>query len=177
MSRQNLEGYEIREDGILMYRHIIYVPNDQELKGLILSKMHKVPYAGHLGYQKIIFIVKKQYYWTGMKKKVVDFIIQCLKCQKVKVEYKHPAGFLQKFPIIEWKWEVITMDFIIEFPRNVKQHDSIMVVVDKLTQVANFIPVKLVHKEANIDDIFMREVARLHGIPKIIVSDRDSNFT
>jgi hypothetical protein len=52
-----------------------------------------------------------------------------------------------------------------------------MVVVDKLTQVANFIPVKLVHKEANIDDIFMREVARLHGIPKIIVSDRDSNFT
>jgi hypothetical protein len=69
------------------------------------------------------------------------------------------------------------MDFITKFPRTAKQHDSIMVVVDKLTKAAHFIPVKSTHKEANIVDIFMCEVARLHGVPKTIVSDRDSKFT
>jgi hypothetical protein len=112
-----------------------------------------------------------------MKKEVVDFIAKCLECQKVKVEHRHPAGLLQPLPIPEWKWEVVTMDFITKLPRTTKQHDSIMVVVDKLTKVAHFIPVKLTHKEINIVDIYMREIARLHGIPKTIVTDRDPKFT
>jgi hypothetical protein len=112
-----------------------------------------------------------------MKKEVVDFIARCLECQKVKVEHRHPTGLLQPFPIPEWKWEVVTMDFITKLPRTAKQHDSIMVVVDKLTKVAHFIPVKSTHKETNIVDIYMREIARLHGVPKTIVSDRDPKFT
>jgi hypothetical protein len=68
------------------------------------------------------------------------------------------------------------MDFITKFPRTSKQHDVIMVVVENLTKVAHFIPMKVTHKETNVDDIYMKEVARLHGIPKKIVSDRDPNF-
>jgi hypothetical protein len=112
-----------------------------------------------------------------MKKEVVDFIARCLECQKVKAEHRHPAGLLQPLPIPEWKWEVVTMDFITKLPRTNKQHDSIMVVVDKLTKVAHFILVKLTHKATNIVDVYMREIARLHGIPKTIVSDRDPKFT
>jgi hypothetical protein len=171
------EGYELREDGILMYRCRVYVPNDQGVENMLLSEMHKVPYVGHPGYQKTIVAVKKQYYWPGMKKEVVDFIARCLECQKVKVEHRHPTGLLQPFPIPEWKWEVVTMDFITKFPRTAKQHDSIMVVVDKLTKAAHFIPVKSMHKETNIVEIYMREIAKLHGVPKTIVSDRDSKFT
>jgi hypothetical protein len=89
------------------------VPNDQKLKSMLLSVMHKVPYVGHLGYQKTIFIVKKQYYWHSMKKEVVDFIARCLECQKVKVEHIHRAGLLQPLPISEWKWEVVTMDLLL----------------------------------------------------------------
>jgi hypothetical protein len=136
-----------------MYRCRVYVPNDHELKSLILSEMHKSPYARHSSYQKIIVTVKKQYYWPGMKKEVVDFIARCLECQKVKDEHKHLAGLLQHFPILEWKWEVIMMDFINKFPRTTQQHDSIMVVVEKITKVSQFIPVKSVHKETNISDI------------------------
>jgi hypothetical protein len=84
---------------------------------------------------------------------------------------------LQPLPIPEWKWEVVTMDFITGFPRTRKQHDSIMVVVDKLTKDANFIPLKTTQKATNVVDIFLKEVARLHGIPKTIVSDRDPKFT
>jgi hypothetical protein len=68
------------------------------------------------------------------------------------------------------------MDFITKLPRTNKQHDSIMVMVNKLTKDAQFILVKLAHKEANIVHIYMREIARLHGIPKTIVSDRDPKF-
>jgi hypothetical protein len=79
--------------------------------------MHNVPYVGHPGYQKTIATVNRQYYWSGMKKEVVDFIVKCLECQKVKVEHRHLVGFLQPLPIPQWKWEVVTMDFITKLPR------------------------------------------------------------
>jgi hypothetical protein len=69
------------------------------------------------------------------------------------------------------------MDFITKLPRANKKHDSIMVVVDKLTKDVDFIPVKLTRKETNIVDIYMREIDQLHGIPKKILSDRDPKFT
>ena len=106
-----------------------------------------------------------------MKKEVVDFIARCLECQKAKAENIHLAGFLQPLPILEWKWEVVTMDFITKIPRTNKQHDSTMEVVDKLTKPSHFVPVNLTHREANIVDTYMREITRLHGIPKTIVSD------
>ena len=89
-----------------------------------------MPYVKHLMYQKTIATVKKQYYWPSMKNEVVDFIARCLECQKVKAKHIHLGGLLQPLPIPEWKWEVITMDFITKLP---KQHDSAMVVVDNLT--------------------------------------------
>ena len=71
-----------------------------------------------------------------MKKEVDDFIAKCLECQKVKDEHRHLVGSLQPLTIPEWKWEVVTMDFITKLPRTNKQHDSTMVVVDKLTKAA-----------------------------------------
>jgi hypothetical protein len=139
--------------------------------------MHNVPYAGHLGYQKTISAVKSEYYWRDMKREIADFIAKCLECQKVKAEYRHPTGFLQPLPNPEWKWEVVTMDFITRFPRTSKQHDTIMVVVDKLTKFAHFIHMKTTNKATDVADIYMREVACLHGVPKTIVSDRDAKFT
>jgi hypothetical protein len=85
-------------------------------------------------------------------------------------EHRHPTGLLQPLPIPEKKWEVITIDFITKLPRTTRQHDSIMVVVDKLTKDAHFVPVKTTHTMANIAEVYMREIARLHGIPRTIVS-------
>jgi hypothetical protein len=100
-----------------------------------------------------------------------------MECQKVKAEHRHPARLLQPLPIPEWKWEVVTMDFITGLPRTTKLHDLIMLVVDKLTKAAHFVPLKTTHKATDVVDIFIREVARLHEIPKTIVSDRDPKFT
>ena len=117
--------------------------------------MHNFPYVGHLGYQKTIKFFKSQYYWPGMKKEVVDFITKCLECQKVKVKHRHPTGMLQPLLILEWKWEVVTIEFITKLPSKVKKHDSIMVVVDKVTKVIHFVLVYLTHKEANIVDMLL----------------------
>ena len=100
-----------------------------------------------------------------------------MKCQHVKVENQHPAGLLQPLLVPEWKWEVISMDFITVFPMTWRQHDSIMVVVDKLIEATHFILVKSTHKTDDIVRIFMKEIFKLHGLPKAIVSDRDVKFT
>jgi hypothetical protein len=112
----------------------------------------------------------------GMKNDVVDYITRCMECQKVKVEHRHPMGLLQPLPIPEKKWEVITIEFITKLPRTRRQHNSIMVVVEKLAKVAHFVPVKTIHTTTNIAEINMREIVRLHGRPRTIVSDRDTNF-
>jgi hypothetical protein len=85
------------------------------LKTEILKEMQNVPYAGHPGYQKKNSAVTSQYYWPGMKREIVDFIAKCLECQKVKAEHRHPLDLIQPLPIPEWKWEVVTMDFITGF--------------------------------------------------------------
>ena len=69
------------------------------------------------------------------------------------------------------------MDFITRFPMNWRKHHSIMVVVDKLTKEAHFILVKSTHKTNDIENIFMKDIFKLHGLPKAIVFDKDVKFT
>jgi hypothetical protein len=78
---------------------------------------------------------------------------------------------LQPLPIPEWKWETISMDFITVLPKSTKQNDAIMVVVDKLSNFSHFVPVKSTYKEIDIANIFMKEIFRLHGMPKEIISN------
>jgi hypothetical protein len=169
--QHKVEDYNLGNDEILLYRNIIYVPNSHELRCMILKEIHNVPYVGHPGYHKTIVVVKIQYYWSCMKREIVEYIAKCMDYQKVKDEHSNPFVLLRPFPIPEWKWEVVSMDFTTKFSRTRKQHDSIMVVVDKLTKASHFISMKITHKETNVVDIYMREVAYLHGIPKKIVSD------
>ena len=121
-----------------------------------MNEIHKKPYSRHPGYQKIITLIIKDLFWPNMKKEVVEYLAHCLECQQVKVENQHPARQLQPLPIPEWKWETISMDFITDLPKNFKQHDSIMVVVEKLSKCAHFVPVKYAYKVVNIADIFMK---------------------
>jgi hypothetical protein len=93
----------------------------------------------------------------------------------VKDEHQHPIGFIQPLPLLEWiQWMVIIINCITGLLNTVKQHNTIVVVVDKLTKDNHFITIKSNHKETQI---FVREIFRLHGMPITIVLDRDSNFT
>lgn len=130
-------------DGLVIFRDMIYVSDDSELKKLILREFHVNPYSSHPGYQKTLTIVNKFYYFPNIKKEVVEFVVRCLDCHQVKEECKHPGGLLHLILIPEWKWEVITIDIITGLSRTSSQRDFIMVMVDRLSKVAHFIPVIL----------------------------------
>ena len=153
------------------------MPNYITLKDLILNEFHHSSYASHPGYHKMLTAIIKVYYWLGMRNNIVEYLSKFLECHQVKVEHRHLAGLLQRIPISEWKWEVISLDFITGLPRKKRKNDSIMVVVDRLSKSAHFIPVQSTYKTIQIADIFMKEIFRLHGIPKTVISDRDVKFT
>ena len=105
------------------------------------------------------------------------FITKCQECQLVKAKHQYPLGFLQLLPILEWKWEVISMDLITGLRNIQKQNDSIFVVVEKLSKAAQFIPVKLTYKEVHIADIFLKEIFRLQSIRNKFILDQKTKFT
>jgi len=86
--------------------------------------------------------LEEKYWWHGLKRDVAEYVALCDTCQRVKAEYQRLAGLLQPMKIPEWKWEEVGMDYIVGLPCTQKGYDSIWVIVDRLTKVAHFIPVK-----------------------------------
>ena len=112
-----------------------------------------------------------------MKREIATYVAKCDVCQRVKAEYQRPAGLLQPLKVPEWKWDKVGMDFITGLPRSNKGHDSIWVIVDHLTKVAHFIPVKTTHDGNQLATLYINRIMSLHGVPKEIVSDRGTQFT
>ena len=112
-----------------------------------------------------------------MKKDVATYVGKCLTCAKVKAEHQKPSGLLQQPEIPQWKWEQITMDFITKLPRTARAHDTIWVVVDRLTKSAHFLPIREDFKMERLAHIYINEIVTRHGVPISIISDRDSRFT
>ena len=167
----------LENDGCLYYRHRLCIPRDVVLRRLILSEAHDSMTSGHPGYVKTLNAVRKSYFWSGMKRDVLNYVKSCLSCQRIKAERVKLPGKLQPLAIPEMKWECISMDFVTGLPTVQGGYDSIMVIVDMLTKVAHLIPVKTTYIAADIAKVFIKEVFRIHGLPKRIVSDRDAKFT
>ena len=103
------------------------------------------------------------------------YISECVTCQQNKSEHTLPGGLLQPLPILEQKWEGISMDFITGLPK-VQGKDCIYVVVDRLTKFAHLYAILTEFSAVQLAELFFREVFRLHGLPRNIISDRDVRF-
>ncbi|GJS11818.1 putative reverse transcriptase domain-containing protein [Tanacetum coccineum] len=121
---------------------------------IIMDEAHKTRYSVHLGADKMYHDVRDMYWWPGMKRDIATYVSKCLTCAKVKVEHQRPSGLLQQPEIPEWKWDKITIDFITKLHRSKSGHDSIWVIVDRLTKSANFL--------ATREDCSMKKLARLY---------------
>ncbi|GJU37901.1 putative reverse transcriptase domain-containing protein [Tanacetum coccineum] len=117
------------------------------------------------------------YWWPRMKKDIAVYVSRCLTCLKVKVEHQRPSGLLQQPEIPEWKWEGIAMDFVTKLPRTSSGHDTIWVIVDRLTKSAHFLPMCEDYKMERLARLYLNEIVARHGVPISIISDRDSRFT
>jgi hypothetical protein len=163
--------------GTLWLGKWICVPNQKPIKESILREAHDSTYSIHPGSTKMYKDLKTRYWWYGMKRDIAEYVSLCDTCQRVKAEHQKPAGLLQPLKITEWKWEEIGMDFIVGLLRTQAGYDSIWVIVNRLTKVAHFIPVKTTYSGAKLAELYMSRIVCLHGVPKRIVSDRGSQFT
>jgi hypothetical protein len=168
------DRYRVLDD-VIFYKDRIYLVPESTLKGKILKVCHDSPTTGHQGYFKTYRQIRERFSWKGLKDDVLKHIRECTTCQQNKSEQTHPAGLLQPLPIPEQKWESISMDFITGLPR-VQGKDCIFVVVDRLTKFAHFFAIPTDYKAIQVAELFFREVFRLHGLPRQIVSDRDGRF-
>jgi hypothetical protein len=160
------------EEGVLWYKGRIFVPNIKELKDKILREAHESAYSIHPEGNKMYHDLKATYWWYGMKRDVAEYVTLCDTCQRVKAEHQRPAGLLQPLQVPEWKWEEVAIDFIVGLSRTQSGYDSIWVIVDRLTNVAHFIPVKTTYSGPQLAELYMSRIVCLHGVPKKIVSDR-----
>ncbi|WVZ97208.1 hypothetical protein U9M48_042758 [Paspalum notatum var. saurae] len=149
----------------------------RNIKKLILSEAHDTAYSIHPGSTKMYHDLKERFWWYGMKRAVAEYVAVCDTCQRVKAEHQRPADLLQPLKILEWKWEEISMDFIVGLPRTQKGYNSIWVVVDRLTKVAHFIPMNTTYSGARLAELYISRIVCLHGVTKRIISDRGSQFT
>jgi hypothetical protein len=141
-----------------------------------MDEAHLSKFSIHPGSSKMYQDLRQNFWWTRMKREVARYVSECDTCQRIKASHLRVAGPLQPLPIPSWKWEDISMDFIVGLPTTSQRHDSIWVIVDRLTKVAHFIPVHTTYPVKKYAKIYMDRVVCLHGVPKTIVSDRGPQF-
>nr|GEU61975.1 putative reverse transcriptase domain-containing protein [Tanacetum cinerariifolium] len=134
--------FEIRPDGTRCIKNQSWLLLFGNLRNLIMRESHKSKYSIHTGSDKMYQDLKKLYWWPNMKAIIVEYVGKCLTCSRVKAECQNPSGLLVQLEIPTWKWEKITMDFVTKLPKTSSGHDTIWVIVDRLTKSAHFIPTR-----------------------------------
>ncbi|GJX70088.1 putative reverse transcriptase domain-containing protein [Tanacetum coccineum] len=142
------ELIERRSDGALYYLDRLWVPLKGDVRTVIMDEAHKSKYFIHPGADKMYYVLRDRYWWSGMKKDIVVY-----------------------------KWDRIAMDFVTKLPRTSSGHDTIWVIVNQLTKYAHFLPMREDYKMDRLARLYLNEIVARHGVPISIISDRDSRFT
>ncbi|GKA59205.1 putative nucleotidyltransferase, ribonuclease H [Tanacetum coccineum] len=178
---ENLHGLdqqmEKKEGESLYFMDRIWVPLVGSVRTMIMDEAHRSKYYVHPGADKMYHDLRDMYWWPGMKRDIATYVSKCLTCSKVKAEHQRPSGLLQQPEIPEWKWDKITMDFITKLPRSKSGHDTIWVIVDRLTKSAHFLAIREDYSTEKLAKIYIDEIVARHGVPVSIISDRDGRFT
>nr|GFA30342.1 putative reverse transcriptase domain, ribonuclease H-like domain, aspartic peptidase domain protein [Tanacetum cinerariifolium] len=171
------ERLEPRADVTLCLNDRSWLPCYGDLRSVIMHESHKSRYSIHPGSKKMYQDVKKLYWWPNMKADIATYVSKCLTYARVKAEHQRPSGLLVQPAIPEWKWDNITMDFIIKLPKSSQGFDTIWVIVDRLTKSAHFLPIRENDPLDKLARLYLNIIVARHGIPVSIICDRDGRFT
>lgn len=120
--------------------------------------------------------IKSLFAWPKLKQDVAAYVSKCEVCQKVKSEHSKTPGLLQPLPVPSQAWQIVSLDFIEGLPKS-KAFDTILVVIDMFTKYGHFIPLSHPYSALSIAQLYMNNVYKLHGLPQVLISDRDRVFT
>ena len=140
---------------------------------LFIREAHEGGLMGHFGVSKTLDILHEHFFWPHMKHDVHKFCDRCLVVKKAKSKVMH-HGLYTPLSIPNSPWIDISMDFVLGLPRSKKGRDYIFVVVDRFSKMAHFIPCHKADDACVVADLFFRKMVCLCGLPRSIVSDRDS---
>ena len=165
------------KDGMLFRKDKVWIPNDPGLCMEIMEAEHDSQVAGHMGMDKTIEMVDRNFYWPEMAKDIEDYVRSCEDCQKNKAPRHKRYGTLHPLESSYAPWDSISMDFITQLPKS-EGCSTISVLVDRFTKMVYFIPIKDGQKTAEgFAKLFLQNIWKLHGLPSSINSDRDHGFT
>jgi hypothetical protein len=167
-----------RERGLWWRGQAVAVPDYDGLRLQCLQNAHDSPAGGHFGVRKTRELARRLYWWPKMKDDIDKHVRECATCQRNKSPNHAPYGELQPLPVPDELWEMISIDFIVKLPKTRRGHDSVLVVVDRLSKYAIFTPCKekgLTSQE--LVHILEDKVIGDKSYPKMIISDRDVRAT
>jgi hypothetical protein len=164
------------QQGSLWFEDRLVVPKNPKLRKKLLDEAYLFKFSMHPGSNKMYHDLRSLYWWTMMKREIAKYVSECDTCQRIKASHLKVAGTLQPLPIPSWMWEDICMDLVVGLPNTSRHHDSIWVVVDRLTKTAHFLPVHTTHNAEKYAEIYIDQIVCLHGIPRTIVSERGALF-
>lgn len=175
---QRLRDWFVGDDQLLRYKGRTFVPLGMRTEVLML--FHDDPTAGHQGVGRTLVRIADVYFWRGMKRDVKNYVNTCIVCQTTKARQHLPYGELAALPTPSEPWKEISMDFItglpeVEYER--RKYNAILVIVDRFTKYALYIPCSKNISSEGLANKFLRHVFRPYGMPRGIVSDRGSVFT
>lgn len=173
---QSLSGHYSLKDGLIYYKSRIWFSNTAALHIKILQAFHSSPLGGHSRIEATYARVKKLFAWHNLKNSVHDFIKQCTIYQQARAERVAYPGLLEPLPIPDGAWQTVSLDFIEGLPKSTS-YNYILVVVDKFSKYAHFIPLAHPFIAFQVALAYLQHVYKLHGLPKAMISDRDKVFT
>jgi hypothetical protein len=176
--KQTQQASAVLRDGLLWdVQGMLLIPPGP-LREELIAEAHEPLYSGHVGARTTLHNLRlAQFAWPGMRTEVHAFVAKCDSCQRNKTSTQAPAGELQPLPIPNERWDTVTMDLITDLPVTHAKHDSIVVFVDKLSKMVEFVPCKKTIGAEQFAELFVNSVVLRFGVPRVIVSDRDPRFT
>jgi hypothetical protein len=163
-------------EGIMWFKDCLVVPKNFELCHKIMDEAHCSRYPIQPRITKMYQDLKKNFWWTRMKREIERYVSECDTCRRVKTYHLRPAENMQPLSIPEWKWENSCMDFIVGFSHTSYGYNLIWVIVDRLTKLAHFIPISIAYRVRQYAELYLSHIIHYHGILKTIISDRGSIF-
>ena len=168
---------QVANEGLYFLDNRLCVPDDPELKTLLLREHHDAVTSAHPGVKRTIESVARHYFWPNMAREIRAYVLSCDSCKQAKVINKKPAGLLQPLPPSQRRWEHVTMDLITHLPKTPRGNDACAVFVDRYTKFAYFIPCKSTIGARKLSSLYLDRIVANHGIQTALTSDRDPRFT
>jgi len=164
-----------QEDGLMLKEGKVYIPKDERLRAEVIRLYHDTPVGGHGGQSKMAELVTRNFWWPGVTREVKRYVEGCDACQHNKNRTQPPVGKLMLNSISEKVWTHISTDFITKLPL-AQGYNAILVVVDRLTKMAHFVPTTERMSAEGLAQLFRDNIWKLHGLPDSIISDRGPQF-